>query len=136
MLQHPGFLFVIATLLPLASFVFLLLVFALRSALRPSREGSTGAALYEALGGDTPQRWPALVATMAIGVAFVFSLIGFVWYSIERPRIEEKEVRVRQVKEQLERERGQRRANLPEAQKKALDKRLDQLKTDRKNEEG
>src|SRR5262245_459375 len=86
-MQHPGFLFVIATLLPLASFVFLLLAFALRTALRSSREGTVGATLFQAMGGDTPQRWPALVATMAIGVAFVVSLTGFVWYSIEQHKI-------------------------------------------------
>ena len=43
--NHPGQLFVVATLLPLASFLFLLVCFAIRSALRSSKEGTAGAVL-------------------------------------------------------------------------------------------
>lgn len=76
---HPGFYFVIATLLPLASFLLIFLAFGLWSVLRPYRE-TWGRGLYELMGGDQPGPIPAYVATGAIGLAFVFSLIGFVIY--------------------------------------------------------
>ncbi len=76
----PGLIFVVATLLPLASFALILLAFALRTAVRSSPEGSLGRSLYDATGGDTPARWPAWVATGAIALAFVCSATGFVWY--------------------------------------------------------
>src|SRR5262249_38740361 len=78
--DHPGLLYVVATLLPLASFVILLLVGALRFAVRPQRDTPLGGAIFEALGGDTPRRWPATLATGGIGRAFVLSVIGFVWF--------------------------------------------------------
>jgi NADH-quinone oxidoreductase subunit L len=78
-MEHPGLLYVAATLLPLASFLVLLLAGGLRAGLRMSREGTAGAALFQALGGDNP-RWPAYVATGAIGAAFLCSLVGFVLF--------------------------------------------------------
>ncbi len=78
--NHPGQLFVVATLLPLASFVLLILCFAIRSALRSAKEGTTGAGVYHMLGGDTPAKWPAYLAVLAIGLAFVCSITGFVKY--------------------------------------------------------
>src|SRR5437868_753766 len=79
--HHPGLLFVIATLLPLASFVLLLLVGGLRNAVRRAPEGSFGALLYRALGGPLPGRGAAYVATAAIALACVCSVIGFVWFT-------------------------------------------------------
>ncbi len=79
--HHPGLLFVVATLLPLASFVFLLLVGGLRNFVRKSPEGSFGETLFRALGGPTPGRGAAYVATAAIALACVCSVIGFVWYT-------------------------------------------------------
>jgi NADH-quinone oxidoreductase subunit L len=81
LLEHPGLLYVAATLLPVASFVLLLLAGGLRATLRPRPEGGGGGSLYELLGGDRPVRAGAYVATGAIGLAFVLSLIGFVWFS-------------------------------------------------------
>src|ERR1700687_5786176 len=78
--HHPGFLFVIATLLPMASFVLILLSFAVPSGLRKSPEGSPGETIYQLFGGAKPGRVPAYVATAAIGLAFVCSLVGFVLY--------------------------------------------------------
>src|SRR5262245_4823420 len=109
---HPGLLFVVATLLPIASFVILLLAgglrFFLRSQIAVSRptsghghvevltsdrsrpeSGSTGGALtaiYNLLGGEVTGRGPALVALGAIVLAFVFSLIGFVTYLQEHEK--------------------------------------------------
>src|SRR3954462_2218146 len=84
----PGLIFVVATLLPLASFVLILLAFAVRTALRSSPEGSLGETLYRATGGAIPPRWPAWMATGAIGLAFVCSATGFVWFSREHGQIE------------------------------------------------
>ena len=76
--KHPGLYFVAATLLPLASFVVLLLVSAVRAFIRPYREA----------GGQvvTPPRWPAHVATGAIAGAFVLSLIGSIIFYLEQPQ--------------------------------------------------
>src|SRR5829696_1677057 len=78
--SKPGLIFVVATLLPLASFALILLAFAVRTALRSAPEGSLGEKLYESTGGDRPARWPAWVATGAIGLACVCCVTGAVWY--------------------------------------------------------
>src|SRR5262249_11532008 len=88
--HHPGLLFVIATLLPLASFVLLLLAGGLRNAVRRSPEGSFGEALYRALGGPTPGRGAAYVATAAIALACVCSVIGFVQFTASHAEHEKK----------------------------------------------
>ena len=67
--HHPGLLFVLATLLPLASFVLLLLVGGLRNFVRKSPEGTFGETLYRLLGGPTPGRGAAYVATAASAAA-------------------------------------------------------------------
>ncbi len=71
--EHPGLFFVWATILPLASFVLLLVVSGIRAYIRPYLEARTGEVV-------TPPRWPALVATGAIAGAFVFCLIGAVTF--------------------------------------------------------
>src|SRR6516164_3326059 len=76
---HPGLLFVVATLLPLASFVLILLARGLRLAVKPYRDSGLGG-LYQLLGGDREGRGAAYVATGAIGLSFVCSLIGFVLF--------------------------------------------------------
>src|SRR5438874_514477 len=76
---HPGQLFVAATLLPLASFVLILLWRGLRLVVKPYRDaGFEG--LYQALGGDRENRRAAYIATGAIGLAFACSLIGFILF--------------------------------------------------------
>src|SRR4051812_21303739 len=96
--SKPGLLFVVATLLPLASFALILVAFAIRTALRSSPEGSIGQQLYQASGGDVPSRWPAWLATAAIGLAFVCSATGFVWFLDDHKKIEALEEEVRQSK--------------------------------------
>jgi NADH-quinone oxidoreductase subunit L len=83
--EHPGLLYVVATLLPLASFVLLLLAGALRWAARPHRDTALGGAIYTALGGDIPPRWPAYIATGAMAGAFVLSVAGFVYFLQDHP---------------------------------------------------
>src|SRR5262245_61908431 len=76
---HPGLWYVVATLLPLASFVLILLWRGLRLVVKPYRDTGLGG-LYQALGGDREGRGQAYVATGAIGLAFVCSLIGFILF--------------------------------------------------------
>ncbi len=73
---RPGLFFFWATMLPLASFVILLLTGALKQALRPFRHGPAGG-LFDLLGGNKPTKNGAYVATAAIAGAFVLCLIGF-----------------------------------------------------------
>ena len=79
--EHPGLWFVAATLTPLASFVLLLLAGGLRWALRPARGSDADQPLHQLLGGDRPQRAGAYVATGAMALAFLFSLIGAANYA-------------------------------------------------------
>src|SRR5262245_1323331 len=79
--SHPGHLYVVATLLPLASFLVLLLAGLVRGLVRNYRHTGWAAGLYHMLGSDHPQRGPADVATGAIGLAFVLSLIGFLRFA-------------------------------------------------------
>jgi NADH-quinone oxidoreductase subunit L len=78
----PGMLYVVATLLPLASFLLLALIGATRAAARPYRDSDGfGATLYRLLGGDSPGRGGAYVATAAMVLAFVLSVVGYVLYT-------------------------------------------------------
>jgi NADH-quinone oxidoreductase subunit L len=98
--HHPGLLFVIAALLPLASFVFLLLLGGLRNFVRRSPQGSFGEKLFQALGGETPGRGAAYVATAAIGLAFVCSLVGFIWFTSNHAEHEQKaEAQEKQIRD-------------------------------------
>jgi len=110
--QHPGLLFVAATLLPLASFVLILLAFAVKTAIRKSPEGSSGAAIFQLLGGPAPGRVAAYVATGAIGLAFVLSFTGFVIYAsgysaheAEVLKIEDQIIKLRDKRHHAEDER-------------------------------
>ncbi len=83
--HHPGLLFVWATLLPLISFTFLLIVAAVRAYLRPYQEADGQVV--------TPAAWPAYVATGAIGGAFLLCLAGSILFfrdHVEVKHIEEK----------------------------------------------
>jgi NADH-quinone oxidoreductase subunit L len=80
--EHPGQLYVVATLLPLASFLILLLAGGLRNAVRCCDSG-IGRSIYGWMGVDKPQKTGAYIATAAIGGAFVLCLIGFIWHGIE-----------------------------------------------------
>ncbi len=81
--EHPGLLYVAATLLPLLSFVLLLLAGGLRNLVRPRGECAGCQTVYRWLGGDAPHKTGAYVATAAIGLAFVLSLIGFIWHAAD-----------------------------------------------------
>ena len=64
--HHPGMLFVGATLLPMLSFVLILLSFAIKTYFRKSPEGSTGEAIFKLFGGPVPGPIPAYIATGAM----------------------------------------------------------------------
>src|SRR4051794_40638604 len=95
--DSPGLWFVHATLVPLASFVLLLLVGGLRWYARSVRTSPAGGALFQMLGGDTPRRGAAFVATGAIGLAFLCSVIGAFRYSSDFHRKEALEADLREL---------------------------------------
>ncbi len=74
--DEPGLLYVVATLLPLASFVLLLLAGGLKNFGRAHRDTGWGAALYRTFGGDRPGKGGAYVATAAIGLSCVLCVFG------------------------------------------------------------
>src|SRR4051794_37156580 len=86
--EHPGYLFVAATLLPLASFLLVLLARGVWAALRPYRETPAGYVLYNLFGGETPGRGPAYIALAAIAGAFILSLTGFILFTADQARFE------------------------------------------------
>ena len=76
--EQPGLLFVFATLLPLASFLALLLLGAVRWGLRPYAKENPGVdSIFQFLGGNVPGVGPAYCAQAAIALAFVCCAIGF-----------------------------------------------------------
>jgi NADH-quinone oxidoreductase subunit L len=86
--NHPGLFFVWATLLPLASFVFLLLASAVRAFVRPYLEQRSGEVV-------TPLRWPAILATGAIAAAFVLCLYASLEFFADHHELQEAEDAVR-----------------------------------------
>jgi NADH-quinone oxidoreductase subunit L len=84
-LEKPGTLYVAATLLPLASFVILLLMGAIRNAARPYKDSGLGQTIYWIAGGDIPTKVGAYVATAAIGLSCVLCVMGLVMFLSENP---------------------------------------------------
>jgi NADH-quinone oxidoreductase subunit L len=101
-MTKPGLLFVAATLLPLVSFLFLLLVGAVRFACRRYQDNATAGAIFKLLGGDVPARWPAFVATAAIAGAFVVCVVGFVMFRGEYEILHEAEHHLTHLREHLD----------------------------------
>ena len=86
--QHPGQLFVVATLLPLAAFVLILLASGVWAALRPYQKNPAVGPIFDLFGGDEERpgrgQLAAWTATAAIALAFVFSLSGSIRYLSDR----------------------------------------------------
>jgi NADH-quinone oxidoreductase subunit L len=74
--EHPGLLFVLATILPLVSFVILLLTGAIRSWARSVRPDAP----HWLEGNRPPGRMGAYIATGAIAASCILCLIGFVMF--------------------------------------------------------
>src|SRR5260370_19636643 len=77
--EHPGLWFVVATLMPAASFVMLLLAGGVHWMLRPARESSAGESSNEPPKVDRG-RIAAYVATGAMALAVLCSLIGAIQF--------------------------------------------------------
>jgi NADH-quinone oxidoreductase subunit L len=89
LMDKPGLLFVLATLLPICSFGLLFLNAGLRWALRPYTGDNAGVkSIFDMLGGEVTGRGPAYVALGGIGLAFVCSFIGFVIFLSDTHEIE------------------------------------------------
>lgn len=81
LLAVPGRIFVLATLLPLVVALLMAGVGTIRSAVKPYRFKSKACAyLYGYLGGDTPLRAGAYLATATIFVSAVLSILGLIHF--------------------------------------------------------
>src|SRR6187549_4194472 len=103
--EHPYLFFVIATLLPLASFVFMLLVGGVRNFVRARRKDASADAVYHAMGGDAPGKAPAYLGMAAIFLAFCCSAFGYVHFVLDHHHqeeaVEQAESAVRSAKSKL-----------------------------------
>ena len=91
--QHPGHLFVVATLLPLVSFLLILLAGAIWAALRPYQKNASVRPLFDLFGGEDEDRpgrgrWSAYTATAAIALSFLLCLSGAVKFLTEQHKDE------------------------------------------------
>src|SRR5262245_52038663 len=84
-LEKPGILYFAATLLPLASFVLLLLLGGIRNAARPYSKSGLGQTVFWIAGGDIPTKVGAYVATAAIGLSCVLCVVGLFWFLNTHP---------------------------------------------------
>src|SRR5215469_11644420 len=88
---HPGWLFTTATLLPLLSFVLILLASGAWALLRRYRDDYPWVEqAFTLFGGDKGGRTAAYVATGAIGLACVLSVAGFVIFAFTDGNKEER----------------------------------------------
>jgi NADH-quinone oxidoreductase subunit L len=85
--DEPGLLYVAATLIPLASFVVLLLAGGLKNLGRAHTDTGWGSSLFWLMGGDQPGKGGAYIATAAIGLSCVLSFIGLARFLGERPAV-------------------------------------------------
>jgi len=122
---NPGLYFVVATLLPLASFALLFLAYGVWAAVRPFRDTRWGEPIYNLFGGDGPGgKVAAYLATGAIGLACVFSLTGFSTYYFDHHRYEHAKKHAPQRQEEIE-----------ELKKRIADKDSQLAKADAKTKE-
>src|SRR5579872_1904141 len=87
--EKPGLYFVAATLLPLLSFVLILLAKFVWGVLRPYRDNPAVTPAYNLFGGDVGGPVAAYVALAAIAGSFVLSAIGFVLFTRDQGPFEE-----------------------------------------------
>ena len=79
--SNPGRLYVVATLLPLASFALLLLAGGVRALCRPSRQApGIPSTLYWLFGGDRPLKSGAYFATGCMAAAAAIAITGLVLF--------------------------------------------------------
>ncbi len=130
--EHPGWFFVVATLLPLLSFVLILLASALWCAGRAYRNTPGGAALFNLCGGEERGRTAAFVATGAIALAFVFSLVGCIRFSVQQhsfeTAIKQHEKALHEFAQKLKEAKGEAKEELEAKAKSEKEKLEDQEK--------
>ena len=81
LLASPGRMYVVATMLPLAAFVFLLIGGGVRALCRPAKDADPAARfLYFLLGGHRPIRLGAYLATAAMAASAVIALVSLAKY--------------------------------------------------------
>src|SRR2546423_11705576 len=83
--DDPGLIYVVATLVPLAAFVVILLAGGLKTLGRTYRDTGWGSSLYWLLGGDQVGRGGAYLATAAITCSAVLGVIGLGSFLREYP---------------------------------------------------
>ena len=116
--DHPGWLFATATLLPLLSFVLILLAYGAWALLRRYRdEHAWVEPAYKLLGGDKGGRTAAYVATAAIGLACLLSVIGFLRFTFSDG--------------DRDREREERTAAVSSLREKVVEARQDQVQLEK-----
>jgi NADH-quinone oxidoreductase subunit L len=130
-LEHqPGLLFVAATLLPVASFLVILLGFAVNTFVR-KRSTGTGAGHghddEHAPGDAGPSRIPAYIATAAIALAFVCSITGCVLYINDHETLESKELR---LEAQIQAARAKRHHSADPKEAAALGEKIEKMEED------
>src|ERR1019366_1293749 len=97
LLEKPGLLFVLATLLPMLSFGLLFLAAGLRWSLRPyAKDNAYVNEVFKQFGGEVTGRGPAYVALAGIALAFVCSFTGFVWFLTDTHELEHLETAIHQ----------------------------------------
>jgi NADH-quinone oxidoreductase subunit L len=97
--NYPGYLFVIATLLPLAAFLLIFLAAGVRSFCRSHRDSPLGEQLFQLFGGEGGGKGAAYVALGAMVLAFACSMTGFVIHARDH---EKHEVRVHKLTEEID----------------------------------
>ena len=101
-IQQPGLLFVLATLLPLASFVLLLILAAVRWGLRPyAKESPAADRVFQTLGGEVSGPGPAYFALGAIALSFLCCLVGFIAFVPDAHRMHDVEHELHSVEHAL-----------------------------------
>jgi NADH-quinone oxidoreductase subunit L len=123
--EHPGWYFVAATLVPLVSFVLILLASAAWCAARPFRNTPGGAALFNLFGGEERGRTPAYLATGAIALAFLLSLIGFIRFTVQQSAFEteiaQHQKALHNLREESKTTQNEEKGKLIEAEEKQLE---------------
>lgn len=121
--DQPALLFVAATLMPLASFVILLLAGGLRNFLRAYKNSEPWGSLFNLLGGEVTGRGPAFVGLASIVIAFFLSFSGTCLYLGEYRAFNESQS---EIAEDLGKLPGEHKATEEqlEARKKLEDKQV------------
>src|SRR5262245_34156374 len=111
--ERPGLLFVLATLLPLASFLLIFLASGAWCLAHRYRK-AVGEGVYQLFGGDKPGKLPAFVALGAIFLAFLCCITGAVLYYKDHHKhqhdVEHVEKEIEELEHKVESATGEKKA--------------------------